>query len=385
MITFTRNKAVGVEELPGGGFAAHGLLDDDIYSLRVELAVQGPELVLERLEGVWQRYTTPDCPRAIGYLPSVLGLSITDPQFAPAVHKQVGRQACRHFANLILECAQSIIQARALLAGELASQAGPGRQGGQASGSGSQEPAREPDQAEPQARLGGHRERYESLAPAPEGFFLDLHLHTFPASACASSSVEEMIAEAQRLGLDGICLTDHNYLWPAPELEDLRQKHGFLILGGNEVTTAQGDVVVFGLEEPVPQVAPLGQLCALVTRAKGFLIAAHPFRGFLAVGLDDLGLDAAKAAQRPMFSQVHALEGLNSKVTASENALARRVAARLGRPCTGGSDAHQVQEVGVFATRFDRVIQNEADLVAALHHGSYTAVAFRGAKEVDLS
>ena len=34
-------------------------------------------------------------------------------------------------------------------------------------------------------------------------------------------------------------------------MEDLRQKHGFLILRGNEITTDQGDILVFGLEEDI--------------------------------------------------------------------------------------------------------------------------------------
>jgi len=58
------------------------------------------------------------------------------------------------------------------------------------------------------------------------------------------SPVDEMIEEAKRIGLDGICLTDHNYRWDPKDIQKLREKHQFLVLGGNEITTVQGDIVV---------------------------------------------------------------------------------------------------------------------------------------------
>jgi hypothetical protein len=45
-------------------------------------------------------------------------------------------------------------------------------------------------------------------------------------------------------------------------------------------------------------------------------------------------------------------------------------------PQTGGSDAHKPDEVGVFATRFFADIENETDLVRALHSGRFEPVAF---------
>jgi hypothetical protein len=74
---------------------------------------------------------------------------------------------------------------------------------------------------------------------------------------------------------------------------------------------------------------------------------------------------------------VDAVEVLNGKVTAKENGFASSVAESLGLPATGGSDAHEVSEVGVYATRFFVEIRSEAELIQALKNRAYEPVAFR--------
>ena len=71
------------------------------------------------------------------------------------------------------------------------------------------------------------------------------------------------------------------------------------------------------------------------------------------------------------------MEVLNGKVTKDENRFASRVADGLGLPATGWSDAHELAEVGHYATRISGTIKNEKDLVAALKGGQYTPVTFR--------
>ena len=107
------------------------------------------------------------------------------------------------------------------------------------------------------------------------------------------------------------------------------------------------------------------------------MIAAHPFRGFLTFGMGQLGLTPEKAMERPLFRCVDGVEVLNGKVTDKENAFAAAVAAGLGLPVTGGSDAHEISEVGLYATRFSVRISREEDLVRALKEGAYAPVAYR--------
>ncbi len=374
MLTYMRNKMVSIEIPTEDTYVAYGFLDDHIYSLDTTFQVNGADMTIQWLKGHLNRYTTPDCPRAEEPLNEAVGLCLTDDGFSQSIHKTVGRKACRHFANLILECSNAILKTKQILENPEYE---------------TEETAQTLDSKVPADETSSRREirpgpvrknariPFEQLEKAPEGFTLDLHVHTSPASPCASSSVDEIISEAKRIGLDGICLTDHNYQWDPKEIEALRAKHQFLVLKGNEITTIQGDMVVFGLDEDIQGIIALKDLAEKVAEVDGFMIAAHPFRGFLAVSGDKLGLDVEKAASRPMFSLVNGIETLNSKVTADENRFCGQVAEALQMPSTGGSDAHLTGEVGVYATRFSSVIHNEEELISALKAGDGVPVTFR--------
>jgi hypothetical protein len=160
-------------------------------------------------------------------------------------------------------------------------------------------------------------------------------------------------------------------------VEELRQRHGFAIFGANEITTDQGDMLVFGLQRDIQGIIKLQDLRQEVLAAGGFLIVAHPFRGFLTFSGDQLGLTPERAAQRPLFQCVDAIEVLNGKVTEKENRFASSVAESLRLPVTGGSDAHDVEEVGAYATRFSVEIHTEVELIRALQSRDYLPVAFR--------
>ncbi len=80
-----------------------------------------------------------------------------------------------------------------------------------------------------------------------------------------------------------------------------------------------------------------------------------------------------QACKRKVFDFVDAIEVRNGKVSDEGNDMAARVAARLGLPGTAGSDAHEVHEVGKWATDFEREIENEQQLVEELRAGRFNA------------
>lgn len=376
MLTYMRNKLVSIEMPTENVYVAYGFLDDHIYSLETTFQVNGNDMVIQWLKGHWNRYTTPDCPLAEDPLQGAVGLCLNDDDFQQRVHRIVGRKACRHFANLILECCDAILKAKHL------AQNPEETFSIQADKSSKAADTKFEAKAPPTPIIRKNpRIPFDQLEDAPQNFTLDLHVHTSPASACASASVDDIISEAKRIGLDGICLTDHNYQWHSEEIEALRDKHQFLVLRGNEITTVQGDMVVFGLDEDIQGIIALKDLAEKVAAVDGFMIAAHPFRGFLAVSGDKLGLGVDKAAARPMFKLVNGIETLNSKVTIDENRFCGQVAQTLGLPVTGGSDAHIVEEVGFYATRFSKKIHNEAELISALRAGDGVPVHFRNHTE----
>lgn len=377
MFKFMRNKLVGVEQKDQDTLIAHGILDDDIYSLEIDVTIKISDMEILAIDGRWNRWTTPECPRAIPFLQNAVGFCIEEEGFSQKVHKVIGRHACRHYANLLLECCHSVKEAARLIGGE------------------EEEQKKDKTETAPETRVSrsdtdkkDYKKEVKIRDKLPAeggsgGMCIDLHVHTSPASPCSSVPVDKLIQEAKLIGLDAICLTDHNHLWDADEVEDLRQKHGFLILRGNEITTDQGDMLVFGLDSPITGIIRLQELRDMVLEADGFMIVAHPFRGFLTFGVGQLGLTAEKAMTRPLFRSVDAVEVLNSKVTEKENGFASEVATGLGLPTTGGSDAHEVSEVGIYATKFTASIKNETDLIVALKTGAYSPIAFRRNTKAD--
>jgi len=203
---------------------------------------------------------------------------------------------------------------------------------------------------------------------------IDLHIHTSPRSACSYIDPLELIQEAQRLKLDGICLTEHQVLWDNGDVEKLARESGVKIFQGNEFTTNQGDILVFGLYKDIKELLMIQDLREEVRKSGGFMIAAHPFRGFKTFGIGQLQMTVEQACKRKVLEFVDAVEIGNGKLSPDENDMARKVSEKLDLPGTGGSDAHRVDEVGKWLTVFEKEIQNENQLVAELHAGRFTAV-----------
>jgi len=200
---------------------------------------------------------------------------------------------------------------------------------------------------------------------------IDLHNHTSPLSACSYLDPQELVREAGRLKLDGICLTEHQVVWDPAEIDRLADDGGIRIFRGNEYTTNQGDVLVFGFYRDIKDLMLIQELREEVQKAGGYMIAAHPFRGFKTFGIGQLQMTVEQACKRKVFDHVDAIEVLNGKLSDDENEMARKVAEKLGLPGTAGSDAHRVDEIATAVTIFDDDIRDEDQLVAALHAGRF--------------
>jgi predicted metal-dependent phosphoesterase TrpH len=203
---------------------------------------------------------------------------------------------------------------------------------------------------------------------------IDLHIHTSPLSACSYIDPQDLIQEARRLQLDGICLTEHQVVWDPDEVDKLAAEAGIRIFRGNEFTTNQGDILVFGFYEDIKELLIIQELREKVTAAGGYMIVAHPFRGFKTFGIGQLQLTVEQACKRKVLEFVDAVEVGNGKLSPEENNMARKVAEKLGLPGTGGSDAHRVDEIGTWVTVFEKEIESEIELVQELHAGRFKAV-----------
>ena len=201
---------------------------------------------------------------------------------------------------------------------------------------------------------------------------IDLHIHTHPRSPCSAINPEDLLQKARRVGLDGLCLTEHQHRWDVGEIDNLSRNGGIQIFQGNEITTNQGDILVFGYREDVRGVVPIQDLRKEVQAAGGLMIAAHPFRGFLLFGITQLRMDVEQACQRPVFQYVDGVEVFNCKLTDPENDMARQVAAHLGLLGVAGSDAHRLDEVGRCVTILEREVHTEKELIEELRARRFT-------------
>ncbi|MDO8672078.1 MAG: CehA/McbA family metallohydrolase [Dehalococcoidia bacterium] len=189
---------------------------------------------------------------------------------------------------------------------------------------------------------------------------IDLHAHTLPRSQCSSLWPDDLIDRLKQLGLDGVCLTEHNKVWPKDQIASLVAKHHFLVLGGMEVTTSVGHVLVFGLEDDAYDLWDAKKLRRAVDSAGGVMILAHPLRSY--------GSHLKDSEYGALFDAIDVLNGTESNL---HNESAAALCRRLGLHGVGGSDAHALREVGACATMFEDTITNEGDLIDALKANGY--------------
>jgi len=54
----------------------------------------------------------PVCPKAVDVLQKAVGMSLREPGWISRVNREIGRQGCQHFAEILVECGRCLDQAR---------------------------------------------------------------------------------------------------------------------------------------------------------------------------------------------------------------------------------------------------------------------------------
>jgi predicted metal-dependent phosphoesterase TrpH len=194
----------------------------------------------------------------------------------------------------------------------------------------------------------------------------DLHLHTSRHSPDSEIDPSAMLRRARALGLNGLVITEHDFLWTEEELDELRaEAPDLVVLAGIEVSAREGHFLAYGVRDPfaVPRQIGVADLCREVHRQGGAVVAAHPFRW--GQRFDEILRD-----ERPE------LDGLEL-MTNNMDADCRRRAAEIHRQRplagTGSSDAHEEVVLGRCYTAFADPVRTMADLVAGLRSRRVTA------------
>ena len=112
MISFSRTMLVGAEFLEKKLLRLHGILEDPIYGMEVQMDISLPEGVISAIQGWMKRYTTPVCPRAVEVLQNAVGISLREEGWISRVNREIGRKGCTHFAEILIECGRCLDQAR---------------------------------------------------------------------------------------------------------------------------------------------------------------------------------------------------------------------------------------------------------------------------------
>jgi len=110
---------------------------------------------------------------------------------------------------------------------------------------------------------------------APAGWVrVDCHLHTV-ASGDAVLTLERLAERARQVGLDVVCITDHNVTSAA--ITATERDLGVRIIVGEEIRTPDGDVIGLFLTERIPYVLPLPEVTGRIRTQGGLVYAPHPF------------------------------------------------------------------------------------------------------------
>lgn len=155
--------------------------------------------------------------------------------------------------------------------------------------------------------------------------------------------------------LDVIAVTDHDDVRGALEAretyEATRERWGFELVTGIEVTTVHGHLLALWVDRPIPSFKSLERTTALIHEAGGLAVVPHPF-SLLTRSIGRRTLErvmALPAEQRPDGLEVASplSKGWHAGERARRSNLERW---RLAE--TGGSDAHFAETLGLAYTRY---------------------------------
>lgn len=268
---------------------------------------------------------------------------------------------------------------------------------------------------------------------------VDLHNHILGRSNDSELQISDLVAQCRARGIDGACITDHDRWLSVDEAAELTTRYDFTFFNGIEAAVGTlghflcyGPLSVFDAEVRVADiVAALRGLMGtwtelkkeVVTRTEfadilknsqlarlvsghgslidlvsvihgqgGAVVWAHPlshtplrriydafFHERPDASAEDFvtELEGRHADVFQVLQAVDALEGMNGcePERGMVNRQVMEIARVMGKPVTGGSDAHSVRAVGACATRFADDVCSAGDLVQALRAGKCRAVA----------
>ena len=166
---------------------------------------------------------------------------------------------------------------------------------------------------------------------------LHVHLSTSPDSLLTPAG---LLRACRRRGLGAVAVTDHDRLDGAQALAR-QAPEGLVVIVGEEVSTAQGEVLGFFLQEEVAPGQDVAETARAIRAQGGLVGVPHPLDSFRHVVPWEMVEELARSGLLDF------VEGRNGRVLRpDDNRRAEELGRRLGLPLTAGSDAHSAFEVG---------------------------------------
>lgn len=189
---------------------------------------------------------------------------------------------------------------------------------------------------------------------------VDMHTHC-EASPDSLTPVRVQAARLKEVGLDVVFATDHDTIDGALRLRELAD--GYRLIVGEEITTADGDLVGLFLERVVPRGLSAEETIARIREQGGLVSVPHPFSR-------NRNHRIRRGALERLWPQVDCIETFNAREAfQSDNRRAAAFATAHGIPGALGSDAHTPWELGRVHLEMDD-FTDQSSFISSLRGGT---------------
>ena len=165
---------------------------------------------------------------------------------------------------------------------------------------------------------------------------VDLHCHTRYSWDCAMPP-EVLVDRCVRKGITCLAVTDHNTIAGALAVQQLAP---FKVIIGEEVKTAEGEIIGLFLKEEVPRGLSPEETLQRIHGQGGLAAVPHPYDRFRRSRLKE-------SALRRVAGQIDIMEAFNCRTTLLRDSQQAEAFGRAHAHALGtGSDSHTPIEVG---------------------------------------
>jgi len=192
---------------------------------------------------------------------------------------------------------------------------------------------------------------------------IDLHVHT-KASGDSFIELKDAVKTAEKIGLDGFAITDHDTIENA--LLGMKEKKEIVVLPGIEVTAREGHILGIGLTDMVQKNLSAKEAVKKIRELGGVAIVPHPFDYFK----HGVGEEVTSSIDPD------AIETMNSNSLFFNSACRRssKLADEMQKPKTGGSDAHMLSSLGRVYTEIETESSDIESILRSIRKGRTTPI-----------